>query len=460
MNRRVVITGAGVISSIGTGVDDFWHHCLIGKSSVAPIPAHWNRHADFRSRLWSPLPEFNPESLGIAKSERLQLDPVTMLSLAATRLALKHAGFEAMPAEDRVRAFTLIGNDSARSGVFFGTGLGGAFTFLQNHTHHLLRNPRAVLSEYVGKKAPAEDREMLKSVIEHLSHGIRFNPFEVSMVMPNAPAAAIGIKYGLTGPNETFCVACASGTVAVGNAYRAVRDGRVDVAISGGCEFFGDEHGHIFRSFDVAGTLVRDCENPDTANRPFDEKRSGFLFSQGGAAVLVLEEFEHARSREAVIMAELVGFAESFDAHSMMSLAPGGVQIERMLHMALADAKLNPADVDYVNAHGTGTRNNDETEAQVIDRVLGKSVPVNSTKSLLGHTIGASGAFEAIVTALTLRDGKTHINRNLETPAHDLNFVRHVKNFDPEIGLSQSFAFGGHNAAVVMRRYTDRVNST
>ncbi|MDH3371103.1 MAG: beta-ketoacyl-[acyl-carrier-protein] synthase family protein, partial [Gammaproteobacteria bacterium] len=112
-------------------------------------------------------------------------------------------------------------------------------------------------------------------------------------------------------------------------------------------------------------------------------------------------------------------------------------------------------DVDYVNAHGTGTRNNDEIEAQVIDRVFGKSVPVNSTKSLLGHTIGASGAFEAIVTALTLRDGKTHINRNLETPAHDLNFVRRVKDFDPEIGLSQSFAFGGHNAAVVMRRYTD-----
>ncbi|MDH5487973.1 MAG: hypothetical protein OEY53_10790, partial [Gammaproteobacteria bacterium] len=156
MNRRVVITGVGVVSPIGTGVDDFWHHCLIGKSSVAPIPTHWNRHADYRSRLWSPLPRFDPESLGIAKSERLQLDPVTMLSLAAARQALEHAGFEALSAKDRVRAFTLIGNDSARSGVFFGTGLGGAFTFLQNHTHHLLRNPRAVLSEYVEKKAPAE----------------------------------------------------------------------------------------------------------------------------------------------------------------------------------------------------------------------------------------------------------------------------------------------------------------
>ena len=148
-------------------------------------------------------------------------------------------------------------------------------------------------------------------------------------------------------------------------------------------------------------------------------------------------------------MAELIGFAETFDAHSMMSLAPGGGQIERMIRAALDDANLSPDDVDYLNAHGTGTKNNDQTEAEVIQRVFGKSVRVNSTKSLLGHTIGASGAFEALVTALTLRDGKTHICRNLETPVLDLNFVRSVEPFEPRVALSQSFAFGGHNAAVV-----------
>jgi 3-oxoacyl-[acyl-carrier-protein] synthase II len=241
--------------------------------------------------------------------------------------------------------------------------------------------------------------------------------------------------------------------VAVGNAFRAIRDGRVDVAVSGGCEYFADEHGHIFRSFDVSGTLVRDYADSETANRPFDEKRSGFLFSQGGAAALVLEELEHAQRRGAPIMAELIGFAETFDAHSMMSLAPGGKQIERMIHAALDDADLSPDDIDYINAHGTGTRNNDEIEAGVIDRVFGKSVRVNSTKSLLGHTIGASGAFEALVTALTLRDGMTHICKNLDTPLLDLNFVRNTDRFDPQIGLSQSFAFGGHNAAVVLRRF-------
>jgi 3-oxoacyl-[acyl-carrier-protein] synthase II len=287
-----------------------------------------------------------------------------------------------------------------------------------------------------------------------MTHGPRFNPFEVSMVMPNAPSAAVGIKFTLTGPNVTYSVACASGTVAIGNAYRAVRDGRVEIAVSGGCEYFGDEHGHIFRSFDVSGTLVRDCADPETANRPFDAKRSGFLFSQGGAAVLVLEELEHAQRRGATIVAEVIGFAETFDAYSMMRLALGGEQIELMLRAALADAGVGAHDVDYINAHGTGTKNNDETETEVIGRVFGKSVLVNSTKSLLGHTIGSSGAFEALVTALSLRDQTTHVCKNLDTPLRDLNFVRAAGQFDLRVGLSQSFAFGGHNAAVVLRRFS------
>jgi 3-oxoacyl-[acyl-carrier-protein] synthase II len=376
-----------------------------------------------------------------------------MLALGAAREAIGRAGFGLAPAGERSRNFVLSGADSARTGVFFGTGLGGAITFLQNHTHHLFRKSRAALAAYVDKQEDSGDRGVLDGIIAQMVHGTRFNPFEVSMVMPNAPAAAIGIKYNLTGLNQTCCVACASGTVAVGNAFRAVRDGRVDVAVSGGCEYFADEHGHIFRSFDVSGTLVREFANPQSANRPFDEKRSGFLFSQGGAAALVLEDLEHAQRRGATIIAELIGFAETFDAHSMMSLAPGGKQIERMIRATLSDAGLSPEDVDYINAHGTGTRNNDEIEAGVIDRVFGKSVRVNSTKSLLGHTIGASGAFEALVTALTLRDGMTHICKNLDTPLLDLNFVRNTDRFDPQIGLSQSFAFGGHNAAVVLRRF-------
>ncbi len=453
MKRRVVITGAGVVSSLGIGLDEFWSQCLKGKSVVTAVPAYWQHYDDLDSRIWSPLPEIDPETLGVARAERLSLDPVTMLALGAAREAIGRAGFTLAAAGERSRNFVMSGADSARTGVFFGTGLGGAITFLRNHTHHLLSKPRVALAAYADKHKDSDDHAVLDDIIEQMAHGTRFNPFEVSMVMPNAASAAVGIKYNLTGPNQTYSVACASGTVAVGNAYRAIKDGRVDVAVSGGCEYFADEHGHIFRSFDVSGTLVRDCADPETANRPFDEKRSGFLFGQGGAAVLVIEELEHARRRGATIMAELIGFAETFDAHSMMSLAPGGKQIERMVRAALDDADLSPGDVDYINAHGTGTRNNDEIEAGVIDRIFGKSVRVNSTKSLLGHTIGASGAFEVVVTALTLRDGVSHVCRNLDKPLLDLNFVRSVDRFDPQVGLSQSFAFGGHNAGVVLRRF-------
>ena len=421
MKRRVVITGGGAVSAIGIGLEAFWRGCLEARSTVATIPAAWREHADLHSSLWSPLPELDFETLGIARPERLQLDPFAMLALAAAREALLGAGFELAPIE-RSRALRVAGQDAERIGVFLGTGIGGASTFLHNH-------------------------------VVHLSHRPRYNPFVVSMLMPNAASAAIANKFSIRGPNATFCVACASGTVAVGHAYRAVREGHVESAVAGGAEFLNDEHGHIFRGFDIAGTLVRDCADPPTANRPFDRKRSGFLFSQGGAGVLLLEELEHALRRRASIMAELAGFAETFDAYSMMSLAPDGAQIERAIRASLADAGLPASAVDYVNAHGTGTVNNDAIESAVIERVFGTSVPVNSTKSLIGHTIGASGAFEALVTALTLRDGKTHINRNLTTPCSGLDYVRSAAAFDPQVGLSQSFAFGGHNAALVLRRY-------
>lgn len=453
MSRRVVITGAGAVSPIGSGVDEFWRHCLEGRSTIRPIPAEWGNYAELHSRHWSPLLNYDPESLGVARTERLLFDPVSVLAIGAAREAFDRAGFTLVPAGERSRNFLMYGMDTSRVGVYMGTGIGGAHTFLLNHTHHLFQRTRSTLKTYLEEHASPQDRKTLESLLVRMAHGPRYNPFVVSMLMPNAPSAALGIKYSITGPNVTYCVACASGTVAVGQGYRAVRNGHVDLAVAGGSEYLYDEHGHIFRGFDTAGTLMHDYPDAETANRPFDENRSGFMFSQGGAAALILEEFEHARRRGATIMAELIGFAETFDAHSMMSLAPSGKQIERMIRAALDDANLSPDAVDYLNAHGTGTKNNDQTEAEVIQRVFGKSVKINSTKSLLGHTIGASGAFEALVTALTLRDGKTHISRNLENPVLDLNFVRNVETFEPRVALSQSFAFGGHNAGIVLRKY-------
>ena len=451
MKRRVVITGAGVVSSIGIGVDEFWRHCLQGKTVLAPIPELWLRYSDPHSRIWSPLPEYYPESFGITRIEGLQLDPVSMPAIGAAREAIEHAGFSISPGEDRSRNFVLSGTDAARTGVYFGTGIGGAQTFLHSHAYHTHLRAYTILKSYTEERNTPEDRETLEGVLTLIAPGPRYNPFVVPMLMPNAQSAAVGIKFSITGPNKPYCVDCASGTVAIGNAYRAVRDNYADVAITGGSEYLHDKHGHIFRIFDVPGTLVRDCKDPEAANRPFDARRSGFLFAEGGAAALVIEELEHAQKRGATIMAELTGYAETFDAHSMMSLAPGGQQIERMIRAALDDAGVSPDDGDYINAHGTGTKNNDETEAEVINRVFGKKVRINSTKSLLGHTIGASGAIEALVTALSLRDGMTHVCKNLETPLSDLNFVHSTERFDPQIAISHSFAFGGHNAAIAMR---------
>jgi len=337
--------------------------------------------------------------------------------------------------------------------VYIGTGIGGMYSFLHNHAHQLFQRVRLALKSYADEHAPTEGRAALDDALAMMAHGSRFHPFVASMYMQNAASAAVGVKFAITGPNVTYGMACAAGTVATGHAYRAVRGGQVDAALTGGGEYLYDEHGHNFRAFDVAGTLVRDCADPQTANRPFDQKRSGFLFSQGGAAVLVLEELEHARRRGATILAEIIGYAETFDAYSMMSMPAGGEQIERMMRLALDDAGVAAGEVDYLNAHGTGTEINDRVEAETIERVFGQRVLVNTTKSLLGHTIGASGAIEALVTALSLSRGTTHICKNLENPVRELNFVRKVEAHDLRVGLTQSFAFGGHNAALVLRRY-------
>jgi len=273
------------------------------------------------------------------------------------------------------------------------------------------------------------------------------------MSMPNGNSAVVGIRYGLHGRNTTCAGACASGTIALGNALRAIQSGEMKLALAGGVEYLGDEWGGIFRAFDVVKTLVRAGDDPQTANRPFDARRSGFLFAEGGGAVLVVEELEHALARRAPVIAELSGYAETFDAHNMVMMDPAGRHAERMLRLALEDAGVTPAEVDLVNAHGTGTALNDATEAALLERVFGARPLVQSTKSLCGHTIGASGAIEAAVLALSIRDQTTHACAHLEQPIGGLRYVRAPQRFRIACALSESFAFGGHNAAVVLKEF-------
>lgn len=451
--RRVVVTGIGVICPIGTSTKEFWQNCLQGNSNVSPIPGHWYQYADYKSSIWSPLPDLDYGTRGLTRTECLQHDPVSLLAVCAAQEAVANAGLTTSLVDKRSNTCEIEGFDPTRAGAFMGTGIGGAHTFLENHTYQLFARPKKDLQRLAETaKLDDEGASLLHSVLDGMVHSRRLHPFVVSMLMPNAVSATLGIKFSLKGPNTTYGLACSAGTASIGHAFRAIRSGRVDLALTGGSEYLDDHYGYIFRGFDVANTLVQDCEEPDKANRPFDKKRSGFLFSQGGAAVLVLEELDGAVARGASINAEIVGYAESFDAHNMMRSAPDGVEIERMARLALDDAKIKPADVQYVNAHGTGTQANDITESDVIGRVFGGDALVNSTKSLVGHTIGASGALEAAVTALSLKHQTSHICKNLEEPIADLNFVRACEFHDIEVGLSQSFAFGGHNAALVMRR--------
>ncbi len=455
MSRRVAVTGIGVVTSLGLSTAEFWSGCLEGRSVVTAIPENWREFADYHSEIWSPLPPLNAESLGASRVELAQNDPVSLMAAHAAREALSGSGLCLEEKNKRARTSFVIGIDPARAGVYMGTGVGGATTFLQNHSYQSLARQKGRLAKIRDSLDGNPSARELDEILAALVIGPRFNPFVVSMLMPNAVSSLLGLKFTFTGPNLTYAIACASGTVAIGNAFQAIRQGDVDVALAGGSEFLDDHYGGIFLGFDIAGALVRDCDVPDRANRPFDEGRSGFLFSQGGAAVLLLEEFDRAIGRGATVFAEVAGYGESFDAHSMMQIDPNGVEIERMIRMALDDAGVGSDEIQYVNAHGTGTQANDPTEAGVIERVFGRRVMVNSTKSLLGHTIGASGAIEAAVTALSLKNQTTHSCRNLENPIAELEFVRSVEPRDISAAFTQSFAFGGHNAGLVLKRFPE-----
>ena len=453
-NRRVVVTGLGVVSSIGSDPIRFWKNCLEGKSAVSPIPEHWRQYADYHSSIWATLDPLDRDQMGLTRVEVAQNDPASLIAGYTARQAMTSAGLEPELINKRSNTYQLTGVDAHRVGVYMGTGVGGANSFLDNYTVQVLSSQKAKLGEVFSKFSEDDDtRRAIGSILESLHHGCRFNPFAVSMLMPNAIPAHIGLKYSVRGPNLSYSVACASGTVAIGHAFHAVRNGTVDFAISGGSEYLDDYYGGIFHGFDIAKALVRNCEDPDSANRPFDINRSGFLFSQGGAAVLLLEDLDTAVGRGAPILAEVVGYAETFDAHSVMNIAPDGVQIERMMKAALLDAGMSHSDIQYINAHGTGTQTNDVVETDIIGRVFGREVLVNSTKSLIGHTIGASGAIEALVTVLSLKEQRTHLCKNLEEPLTDLNFAREATSIPMDAALTQSFAFGGHNAGLVLKRF-------
>lgn len=452
MMRRAVITGLGVVSPFGTNVKDFWANCLADQGVVAPIPTTWKSYTNYKSALWAPLPPLDYSSLNLTLAERNQRDPFAYLGLLAASSAITDAGLTRELVSAKNNNYRLNQIIAANAGVFIGTGIGGISTFAALQAHHLLARPKAALEQLMDHSDDI-GRVNLQQLIASLHMPAQFNPFAVSMVMPNALSATIGMKFSLTGSNRTLCGACAAGTMAIGQAFEAIRHGQVDLALSGGVEYIGDNYGGVFHAFDAGGVLVRDKGDPQQANRPFDTHRSGMLLAEGGAGIMVIEELEHARRRGAHIYAEIIGYGETFDAHSLMIIEPGGAAIIGAITQAVDMAGIAAADIDYINAHGTGTKLNDETKARLIGQVFGSQVLINSTKSLIGHTLGASGGIEAAVCALSLRDQTTHPCHNLTEPLANLNFVRTTGPQRLRTVLSQSFAFGGHNAVLVMRAW-------
>ncbi|MBN2036780.1 MAG: beta-ketoacyl-[acyl-carrier-protein] synthase family protein [Chitinispirillaceae bacterium] len=437
--RRVVCTGIGIIAPGSGDAQTFWSNACAGAAVVDEIPEHWKLYYQPQSIHWAPLPERDWSDVPLSRVEAMQLDMTAKLAVAASWQAVRQAGLEPIPADEKKNTFSLSGTDPSRSGVFLGTGMGGACSFAANEGHHLYA-PLQNMLKCASSPPPA--------AFPFVRCAPRFNPFAVPMSMPNGASAALGIKYSLTGRNQTVAGACAAGTMAIGAAFEAVRSGRLDLALAGGTEYLADEHGGIFRAFDSARTLATGHER-QAVNRPFDHARSGFLFAEGGCAVLVLEPLETAQARGALPIAEIIGYAENFDAYSVMAIEPSGARIEAMLRQLLDLAGVAAEEIDYINSHGTGTMSNDDIEAAVIARIFGKGSVINATKSLIGHTIGAAGAIEAAVTALSIRHAKVHPCVNLLDPIADLDFATEQRDLAIRHAISHSFAFGGHNAALL-----------
>ena len=416
----VVVSGLGPWTSIGRGIEAFWSAIRSGASGGRLVSFPWLSGRAFRSRVGAPVDDPDPAELGLTPREAELLDPASRFALAAASIALVDAGL--------LSAGRLEGVDPERAGVVIGTGIGGLCSMERSHRAWVLGEPFTGTLRYA-----------------------------LPMLIPNALAAQVAIRYGFRGECKAVTTACAAGTMAIGDAFRLVRAGVLDVAVAGGVEkTLSDIDGYGLLGFDVLRTLSTRNEDPEHASRPFDAERDGFVLGEG-AGLVVLEREEHARARGARVHARVAGYAATCDAFSMMQLEPGGDQIVRAMREALRDADLAPADVDYVNAHGTATRANDPNEARALHRVFGRDVSdvlVNSTKAMTGHAIGASGGIEAITTALTLARGFVHrcVNLDRPDPECDLHLPRENRERTVRAAMSNSFAFGGHNASLVMAR--------
>jgi len=411
LKQRVVVTGMGVLTSLGADLNTFWNNLLAGKSGVSLIEAFDT--TDYPTKIAAEVKNFNPEDHGIDKKDARRMDRFVQFAMAASLYAIKDADLR-------------IGENAEadRVGVSIGSGIGGLATWEDQHTILMEKGPR------------------------------RVSPFFIPMMIANMASGQVSIATGAKGPNTTAVTACATGTHSIGDSFKMIQRGDADVMICGGAEA-------TIRPIAMAGfsnmrAMSTRNDEPEKASRPFDAERDGFVMGEG-AGVLVLESLEHAKRRGARIYAEVIGYGMSGDAYHITDPDPDGAA--RCMARALKDAGIAPEAVGYINAHGTSTPVGDKSETTAIKTTFGDhayKLAVSSTKSMTGHMLGAAGGVEAVILGLALRDGMLPPTINLEhsDPACDLDYVPNVaRKADIEIGLSNSFGFGGHNATIIMRKY-------
>ena len=413
-NRRVVITGLGAVTPFGVGVDKFWNSLIAGKSGVSHIEnMSLEGHlvtfaAEIKDR------DFNPEDY-IDPKDAKRMDRFTQFAIVAADEAIADSGID----EANI--------DPYRIGVIVSAAAGGFHTFEKNHVIMLDRGPT------------------------------KCSPFTVPMLIADMASGRISMRHGYKGLNKAVISACATGTHSIGDAFRSVQYGDADVVVAGGCEATISNLG--MGAFTACRALSKRNDEPEKASRPYDKDRDGFVMGEG-AAVMILEEYEHAKARGAKIYAEIVGYGQTADAHDMVAPDPEGKGALKAMEFALADAKMKPEDIDYINPHGTSTGLGDIAESQAIAQIFGDkeknhNLVVSATKSMHGHMLGATGAAEAIICTKVITEGKVPPTINLDNQDEhvaNLDYVPHkARDKKVRAALSNSFGFGGHNATLIFK---------
>ncbi|WP_183578065.1 beta-ketoacyl-ACP synthase II [Paenibacillus rhizosphaerae] len=410
MMHRVVVTGMGVVTSLGHDLDTFWNNLMEGKSGVSQIESF--DVTDYPTQIAASVKDFNPEAFMDRKDAR-KMDRFVQFAVAAGKAALEHSGLDIQRQ-----------SDPNRVGVSIGSGIGGLGTWEDQHNVLLEKGPK------------------------------RVSPFFIPMMIANMASGQLSIMLGAKGPNTTPVTACATGSHAIGDSYKLIQRGDADVMICGGAEATIRPTG--MAGFCAMRAMSTRNDEPEKASRPFDTGRDGFVMGEG-AGILVLESLEHAQKRGANIIAEVIGYGLSGDAHHMTEPDPDGPA--RCMSMAIRDAGIQPEDVDYINAHGTSTPVGDRSETIAIKKALGDhayKVAVSSTKSMTGHLLGAAGGVEAVICGLSLQNQMLAPTINLDNPDPecDLDYVPNVaRKADLDVVMSNSFGFGGHNATVILKKF-------